>query len=190
MKKNIAAAIKSVDPTLLSLDYHKVREAVRAKNSFFDALAADEQERTIQAELAGNADRFMNFARPLLLLIYGMKLHPDFCLLLAMRRGHIMSFLQKQQLKANENPADLSRAYISEVICLRILNPQIISIDISNPLLRLLAKVIQSMAKIELFPEETDLFRKMLDPLFRDFLLSHCQFIDRCSIIQKEERHA
>lgn len=165
LKKSIANALMEADPSLLCLDYHMVREALKS-----------DQEQLIQERLAKNAERFIPFASHLLSQIYAMKISPAFSQLLAMRRRQIISFLKEHPSKENEDPVILSRSYICEVICLRFLIPQIGSIEAPNKhLLNPLIKMVQCLAN-EI--EKSD----QLTPLYNDFIHQHCQFIDRISL--------
>ena len=173
MKENIAGALKRNDPALLCLDYKRVREALLSKNS---ALEEAEQKPLIETELEKNADRMVDFAFPLLQDIFALQLSPGFCELLALRRRHIVSFLQDHPKEADEKPEFLSRSYISEVICLRFLIPQILSIHPSHiHTLVSLTKVVQCLTTEETFgTEKFDPIYKRLSPLFDKLLIPYC----------------
>ncbi|HUD02367.1 MAG TPA: hypothetical protein VMR37_08550, partial [Rhabdochlamydiaceae bacterium] len=190
LKESIEKELINTDPSLLPLDYNTVKEALESKDASFKSLNQSAQEPLIQKELSENAKRFCSFASPLLSQIYDMKISPVFSQLLAMRRRRIINFLKKQQLEANTDLVVLSRPYISEVIYLRFLVPQIVSIGDSKLLESLgrevqcmakkvlvsLGRVVQCMAKVD--PKDDPLY-KMLGPLFIEFTPQHCQFIDR-----------
>jgi hypothetical protein len=190
LKESIEKELINTDSSLLSLDYNTVKEALESKDASFKSLNQSAQEPLIQKELSENAKRFCSFASPLLSQIYDMKISPVFSQLLAMRRRYIINFLKKQQLEANTDLVVLSRPYISEVIYLRFLVPQIVSIGDSKLLESLgrevqcmakkvlvsLGRVVQCMAKVD--PKDDPLY-KMLGPLFIEFTPQHCQFIDR-----------
>ncbi len=162
-----------------------VEEAIKKREPAFSALPRMEQERTILLEQQQNAWRFVKFGRRILEKIYATSIPQNFSILLKSRRDHISRFLQANPQKSIDADFIKSRIFVAEVLCLRILNPQILAIPAGGEeraVLTSLTKVIQSLAN------ETPPGERSADPgygalksLYNEFLPKYQAFLDRCS---------
>ncbi|MBS0604106.1 MAG: hypothetical protein JSS60_03600 [Verrucomicrobia bacterium] len=186
LSESLSTRIRGIDLSLICLDRLKVIAALKTRIPSFDSIDPQEQEGIIDRELAHNAERFIAFARTILPEIYAMRTPPVFSEMMMKRREHIVRFLAKYPLESNEDPVQLSRVYISEIFCLRIINPLILSCGESTDAKKVLislTKVVQCLAKETPFgAEKSDPIYEMLNPLFRDFFSMHCEFIDQNSL--------
>ncbi len=179
--------LEKIGPLKLCLNPQLIQEHLVKEDPSFKTLSSEMCQKQIQSHLQSNVESFKEFTQSIVSEIFNMKISTEIKIMLSWRRSQIIEFLSKSQ--NNENSKERSRTYISEVLILRILNPQIISLSESNhqnPIIRnivvKLSKIIQALGNQTPCNDEGEI---IIDQAFKDLydcsIEGFCNFIDQCS---------
>ncbi len=172
-----------------------VKEAMSHKNLSSLSLNYDIVEKDlpplqdIEQTLDEHAEQFSVFARTVLPKIFALVPPKTLQTMFTSRRKQIIDFLAaspNSPFAEDVDPVSASRPYISEILYLRILNPQLIDINdspLSLTILSGLSKVMMCLAKESKFGNEkrNPIFER-LNPLYEEFIEEHHRFVDICSL--------
>jgi hypothetical protein len=182
----IMAELKKYDPELLNTSREAAVRALQ-RHPEFDKLDPATQNARIDQEQKRHADAFAGFAKSVLEAVYQIDFPPAFCELLKGRREQILRFMERHPLENEDKPIQFerSRAYLSELLFLRIICPHFTFFS-SNPdvqrVMIQLSKVAQGLAnETETSFGEPTIFESM-NGLYPRFIDAHRRFVDTCSV--------
>ncbi len=139
-----------------------------------------------EATLRENAEHFSQWANRILPSIFSLNVPESFSSLLKTRRLDITRFLNSQS-STGENPIKASRTYVGELLCQRILCPQILQFvdkdkhpDIFSILLSL-TKVIKCLSHESEFDANQGIYAS-LNPLLEENRAKFQSYIDSISL--------
>ena len=191
----LSKKLEKIGPLNLCLMTQLIEEHLLKEDPSFKLLNYHLREKQIQKFLHSNLKSFKEFTQSILSEIFDMKISNEIKIMLICRRSQIIKFLSESSLQKNEKLEALSRTYISEVLILRILNPQIISLAQSNgqnPALRNvvinLSKIIQALGNQVPFNDENeDIVYQAFKDLYEFSIKDFCHFLDHCSSCKNEK---
>lgn len=170
----------------ICLDWSKIKQTLTEKNPIFPELDPKIQNQFIEKEMKPEFKQLNNFLTAVIPEVYKMNVPKELSDLFKMRRKLIAEAIGPS-LKEGQNIRDQSRVYLSELVFLRVINPNILSgdknIDLRFSPMFYLSKFLQTLAN-EVPPgsDKNDDVSMILKPLYDQFITFHLAFLDAYSL--------